>query len=55
MTVGYCDYHKKWLDPEQLQTKSCRCKENTGKRCKHLLKLKSTKDKYRNPSKGVRR
>ena len=52
MTVGYCDYHKRWLTPEELKTKSCRRKENSGKRCTHLLHLKSTKDKYYNPNKG---
>lgn len=47
MTNGYCEYHHRWMNPDQLIEKSCRCKENTGKPCPHL-ELKSTKDKFRN-------
>lgn len=52
MTVGYCAYHKKWMEPQELRDKSCRCKENTGEQCRHLMYVRSTKQKYHNPNKG---
>lgn len=53
MTNGYCMYHHRWMTPDELREKSCRKKENTGKKCKHL-RLKSTKDRYYNANKGLR-
>ena len=54
MTVGYCWFHNRYLDADELKVKRCRCKENTKKRCKHL-ELISTKQPYRNESKAKRR
>jgi len=54
MTLGYCLHHRRELDPDEMRSKNCRKKNKSGKKCKHLMLL-STKDRYYNSNKGVRR
>lgn len=54
MAIGYCEFHKKYLDSKEVKVKRCKCKLNTHKKCRHL-KLFKTKVKYRNDTNFFRR
>jgi len=54
MTIGYCMYHNVELSPDEMLVKECRKKRNTGKKCRHL-RVRSTKDRYYNANKGIRK
>lgn len=38
--VGYCRYHKCYMNVKRIKVKECLSKKNTGKKCRHLIKFK---------------
>lgn len=54
MIVGFCKFHNRYINKRMLKTHRCKCKENTGERCRHL-ELFPKNSKYKNAVRYVGR